>query len=274
MIDEVTRGVQRMWNPTRMMSDDGATIAFSTTEPLSPWDANQQPDVYMWRADTGQLTMLTDGIASAVSSFNASSVTGYAGMSASGDSIFFTSYRPLLKEHTSGQVATFVVRRNGGFRRAAERSRCSGDGCQGPASPSPVLPAIGPNTFGGDGNVLPTPGPVEASVGVSKSKGVSGSIAKLRVRVPDGGRISVTGSSIRRTGRSAAKAGTYTVKIALSSKARRSLKKKTKLTVSARVSYRAKGGQAASKIIKVTFKQPKRTKRRASVLLSATPKGR
>jgi hypothetical protein len=43
----------------------------------------------------------------------------------------------------------------------------------------------------------------------------------------------------------------------LSSAAKRSLKRKKTLKVSARVSYRADDGESASKTVSVTFKQPK-----------------
>jgi hypothetical protein len=47
------------------------------------------------------------------------------------------------------------------------------------------------------------------------------------------------------------------VKIALSSRAKQKLKKRKTLRVDARISYRAKSGQLATKTVSITFKQPK-----------------
>lgn len=285
MIDELQGGTQRAWSPKRMMSDDGATIAFSTTESLSPWDANQQPDVYMWRADTGRLTMLTDGIASAVSSFNAAVVTGYTGMSASGDSIFFSSYRPLLKGHTSGQAATFVVRRNGGFLQDPESTPCSGDRCQGSSAPKagPVALA-GSTAFTGPGNAVApvsAAGSVTKKLRVLKAGAVRGASAKVRVRAPAKGRIEVSGSGLARASRSVGRAGTYPVAVRLSARSRSALRRTGRVLVRVQVRFAPSKGKSSSARVSVTFKAGKRpvkassrAERRASVLLSATPKGR
>jgi hypothetical protein len=114
--------LQNLWSSSRMISDDGRTIAFDTAEPLSPLDANQVNDVYLWRADTGRFTMLTDGRGDAVSlASTATALTNYSTMSPSGDSVFFNSDAPLVPSHTSGQSAAFVARRDGGFLEPKRR---------------------------------------------------------------------------------------------------------------------------------------------------------
>jgi hypothetical protein len=106
---------------------------------------------------------------------------------------------------------------------------------------------------------------------VSKLRAVTGSAGRLRVRVPDAGRVLVAGVSIRRFSRSASKAGSYSVRVALSAKARKKLRKKQRLRVGVRVSYRSRDGRSASKRIVVTFKQPKKA---AKGSVSSNRKGR
>lgn len=235
--------------PKWMISDDGGTVGFATAERLSADDINDKRDAYMWQAETGVITLLSGG----QSIFD----QGVGGVSRGGD-VFFTSDAPLVSEHRSGQGTVFVARQGGGFASPTPAPEpCAGDDCQGSVSAPPVLPDIGSITFGGDGNVPLAPDSGQASVGVSRLKVVTGSAARLKVRVPGAGRISVAGPSVRRTYRSVSKAGTYTVRIALRSRASKLLRKRKRLRVSARVSYRAQGGQLVSKAIKVTFKQPK-----------------
>jgi hypothetical protein len=89
---------------------------------------------------------------------------------------------------------------------------------------------------------------------VKKVKSARGRIAKLKVRVSGAGRISVSGSSVRATKRSVAKAGTYGVTVKPNARAQKRLAKKKSLKVRARVSYKAKGGRSVSKTVTVTFK--------------------
>jgi hypothetical protein len=235
------------------LSGDGSLVGFTTTEPLSRDDRNTRSDAYLWQAATGEITMLTDGGSSSGNQFAGSS---FAGMTPSGDSMFLVSASPLLKGHTSGQNAAYVIRRDGGFPdRALPPEPCVGDGCQGAAVAPPAVPTVGSVDFSGPGNAPST------SVSVSKLKAVVGSAAKLKVRVPAAGRISVTGASVRKTHKSAGRAQVVVVKVALSAKAKRTLKKRRKLSVKVRVAFESKAGGSASKTVTVVFKQPKANKK-------------
>lgn len=261
---------QTRWGAPTQMSADARMVVFDTEERLSDEDVNNHVDAYLWQAETGKLSMLTSG-----RSRMAASV---ARIMPSGDSIFVTSSEPLVKAHTSGSAALYAIRRGGGFPDLpAPPGPCSGEDCQGVASPPPVLPVIGSIGFVGNGNVPFLPDPVRASVRVSKLKAVSGSAARLKVRVPGAGRISVAGSSIRRAKKSASRAGNYSVRVTLSSRAKKSLRKQKALTVSVRVSYRAQDGTSASKLVSITFKRPKagraKTKVRAAGNLTVNTKG-
>jgi hypothetical protein len=239
---------QKQRRPKWVISDDGGTVGFATTERLSADDVNDKRDAYMWRADTGSITLLSGG--------RSIIHQGVGGVSRGGD-VFFTSDASLVSEHRSGQTTLFVARRGGGFAPPPEPPEpCHGDGCQGQPTPPPSAPPVGSVSHEGDGNVR-VPGPLKASINVSKLRAVSGLAGRLKVRVPNAGRISVAGRLVRRTRRSASKAGTYSVRVALRPGARRKLKQNKRLRVVVRISYRMRGGSSASKRVRVTFKQPK-----------------
>jgi hypothetical protein len=239
--------------PRLQVSDDGSLVGFTTKEPLSPDDRNAASDAYLWEAATGRMTMLTDGTSRPANQFIGSQ---FAGMTPSGDSLFVTSASPLLREHTSGQGAAYVIRKNGGFPEpVAPPEPCAGDSCQGSPAAPPVVPTVGSVGFSGPGNAPST------SVSVSKLKAVVGGAARLRVRVPAAGRISVTGASVRNTRKSAGRARVVTVRVALSAKAKRTLKKRKRLSVRVRVTFESRAGGSASKTVRVVFKQPKAKKK-------------
>jgi hypothetical protein len=248
-------GMQRYagWSPGLQVSDNGSMVGFTTKEPLSPDDRNAATDAYLWQADTGRMTMLTDGTSKPSNQFNGSS---FSGMTPSGDSMFVKSATPLLKGHTSGQNAAYVIRRNGGFPgQALPPEPCTGEACQGSPITPPAVPPVGSVDFSGPGNAPAT------SVSVSKLKAVVGSAAKLKVRVPAAGRVSVTGASVRKTDKSAGKAQVVTVRVALSAKAKRTLRKRKRLSVRVRVAFESRAGGSASKTVTVVFKQPKAKKK-------------
>ncbi len=253
--DVPTGASQRVsgWEPNLQVSDDGSLVGFTTAEPLSPDDRNDRIDGYMWQADTGKITMLTDGTSKPGARLIGSQ---FFGMTPSGDSMFVMSATPLLKGHTSGQNASYVIRRNGGFPdQALPPEPCAGDACQGTPDRPSETPDIGSVGVSGPGNAPAT------SVSVPKLKAVVGTVAKVRVKVPGPGRVFVTGASVRKTGKAAERAQTVTVKVALSAKAKRTLKKRQRLSVQVRVVFQSKAGGSAAKTVRVTFKQPKAKKK-------------
>lgn len=235
------------------VSDDGSMVGFTSKEPLSPDDHNAEADAYLWEAASGRITLLTTGSSVRGNQFSQS---GFQGMTPSGNSMFVTTHAPLLREHTSGQMAAYVIRRGGGFPGRTPPQMCSGDVCQGVPSPAPAAAVNGSQSFAGVGNVVASDR-TRASLRVKRLRPVRGKIARLRVRVPGAGRIGVAGRLVRRTGRSVSKAGAYSVRISLSARARKALRKRGRVRVRTRVVFRARGGESASRTIKVTFKQPK-----------------
>jgi hypothetical protein len=238
---------------SKWISGDGERISFTTAQSLDPADINGSTDGYVWDGRDGSITLITGGLG------NGSSA---ASMTPDGQTFLFGTSSQLVPQHTSPINATYVSRPGGGFAPPPLPAEpCVGDGCQGFGSAPPALPTAGSIGFSDDGNV----GPPDATAGpirVSKRKPVPGTAAKLKIRVPAAGRISVKGAAIRGASRWASKAGSYSVKVTLNARAKKRLRKNAKLAVAIRVTYRSQDGRPASKSMSVTFKQPKATKKK------------
>ncbi|HEX5923880.1 MAG TPA: hypothetical protein VFY45_08610 [Baekduia sp.] len=243
----------------RAVSDDGSRVFFETAQSLTADDTDGgYPDVYAWTAGEGLSLVSPPGR----EPYGAS----YLDSSADGTQVYFNTTQTILPGDTDPNANDVYLAILGGGSVPgkpgpdADPLVCAGEACQGPVAGPLAASSIGSVSFAGLGDLPVLPDSVAASVAVSKVKAVTGFAATLKVRVSDAGRISVAGASLRSTSVSASKAGTYSVKITLSSAAKTSLKRRKKLKVSARVSYQASGGRSASKTVSVTFKQPKAKK--------------
>jgi hypothetical protein len=240
----------------RGVSADGSQVFFWTDQSLTAQDTDGgYSDIYRWKRGEGVRLVTPPGR----EPYNA----GYIDNSADGTKVYFNTAEGILSSDIDPNASDVYLAILGGGSSPskpgpdADPKVCDGDACQGPIA-GPVVPlSIGSVSFAGPGNVPASPDPVAPSVVVSKLGAVSGSVATLKVRVPDAGQISVTGASLRSASVSASKAGSYSVRIALSSAAKKSLKRKKTLKVSARISYRANDGESVSQTVSVTFKQPK-----------------
>jgi hypothetical protein len=111
---------------TRAMSEDGSTIVFTSTEPLSPNATNGLQNVYVWH----------EGNIGLISSGSASEADVEPAITPSGQDIFFSTSAGLVEGDTDGLRDIYDARIDGGFPLAAEANEeCSGDACQGPLSP-------------------------------------------------------------------------------------------------------------------------------------------
>lgn len=268
----------------RQISDDGSLVGFSTTEPLSRDDHNDRGDGYLWHADTGEITLLTDG--SSTQSGNAGvGGAGFQGMTPSGDSMLVGTSAPLLPEHTSGQSALYMIRRDGGFpRQPAPPDPCAGDRCQSPTSSPPGSAGVGgSSTFSGPGNLLLAAPKLSATVRVGKVKTVWDSSARVSVRVSGKGKLQVSGARLARTSKSVGEAGSVRVAVKLSKTGQRTLRRKHRVKVRATLRFVPASGEAVTTRVSVTFtakvkkrkaKASSRSAREPVVLSSAVQKGR
>lgn len=270
------------WYTALQISDDGSKVGFTTSEPLGRDDHNDRNDAYLWNADNGRIDLLTDGTSAPGNRLTGSQ---FSGMTPSGDSLFVSSASPLLREHTSGQIAAYVIRRNGGFPAPpAPRGPCVDDGCQLPRQEPPVLGgSAGSSTFAGPGNLLTAPTST-ATVRVGKVGSVRGSSTRVSVKVSGKGKIQVSGTNLVRTTASASKAGSFRVVAKLSRSGKRVLRQKGRVKTRATVRFAPESGKAVRARVSLTFtakskkksaaKASPRATRELSVLSSDVQKGR
>lgn len=231
--------------PLPQIANDGSAISFLSREAMTPGDINGQNDAFLWTAATNAVTMISDGEdPRGIESL---------GMSADGKVQFFKTISVITREHTSTSPALYAVRQGGGFLAHESPAPCTGEECQGVTDAPPAPRGIGSDVSRSEEG---SPSSARAVVHVGNLSPVTGSVATLRVRVSGAGRISVAGDALRKTRVLVPKAGAYAVKVALTPRAKRSLKNRKTLTVVGRVSYRPDEGRSTVKTVRVTFKQP------------------
>lgn len=238
---------------SRRISDDGRRVVFQTTEALLPQDSNGVRDVYLW--DDGKLELVSSGHDDTDSSVG--------DLSASGDDAFFVTRERLSKSDTDTALDLYDYRVGGGEPQGPESlAPCEGSGCQGAATVPPPAPLAASVTFGGPGDpVLTRPPTTTGKASVAKVAPVTGLRAKVRVKAPGKGALTITGSGLTTVKKSVARAGAVTLTVSLTKHAAARLKQRHRLVVSARVAFRPAAGRSSSAGLSLTFKQPKATKK-------------
>ena len=245
--------------PRKAITDDGRSVFFIKRDILAPGAVEGRPNLYEWH--DGQIAYIG-------SSFQAEAVLGkdwgkgrglqFIGVSADGKDVYFTSRDRLTWQDSDDLLDVYNARLGGGFPEPPSAPEpCEGESCQGQVAPAPPVRELGSLTFSGDGNLPPSADRERALIRISKLRASTGAVARVRVRVPDSGRIAVRGPAIRRAGKRASKAGVYSIGLALNGKARKLFRKRRTLRVRARVSFRASDGSSAARVIRLSFKRPK-----------------
>lgn len=247
-------GLQRNWDRGRQMSEDGSKIMLETKEPLGASDMNTEADAYLWQQETGGLTMLTSGRSSVPARLS--------GMTPSGDSLMVLTTEPLVKAHTSGSSAAYVARTGGGFPdQPAPSPPCQGEACQGPPAQPGPLPSV--PDYRGPGNVLVAPPKVAPSIRVNKIRTVRGTSTRATVKVPEKGKIRVSGRNLVRTSKTARKSGTVRVLVKLTKRGKQKLRRDGRVKTRVSVRFSPEKGKPVRKRVSVTFRS-KVTKRKPS----------
>lgn len=229
----------------RVISDDGETIAFSTTDGLVHGDTNRGEDVYEHR----------DGALSIVSGGTSRYASTFGGLSRDGVDLYLLTRDSLSPEDTdNGFTDVYDVRIGGRVaQRQGDPPGCEGDECQGTATPrtSPTRP--GSADYSG-------PGGVEEREPAARARtfSVKGLSARQRralartgrvtvtVRTSAAGRVTVTlrtrlkrgaATTVASGRRTAARAATVKVPLRLSRRARSALDGGRRLTVSMSVRF-------------------------------------
>lgn len=247
---------------------DGSAITFASKEPLVAGDDNANSDVFVWTASDRAVSMITDG------HDPEGITTSNVHVTPDGSSFMLMTRSQLVPQHTATSLGLYVYRRGGGFPvPEGPPPACPGEACQGPLVDPPRFGGTGSSAFFGGGDESRV-APRAPTVRVAGGRSARGTAVRLRVRASGAGQIRITGSGVRTTTRSVTRVGTYTIRVRLSAKGTKNLKRTRRLKVSARVRLSDSAGQSATTRASLTFSTKKRsqrpkTKSRASVRLAA-----
>jgi hypothetical protein len=227
----------------RGITEDGSIIAFTSADGLVAADTNNVDDVYEYRG--GRLMLVSGGV-SAIG-------TQFAGMSADGADLYIRTNQSLVgRDVDQGLRDIYDVRLGGGEADAPPVSApCREDECQDPPGSRVELDVPGTTLVdGSDEEEEATREPAEPLARVATlSAAQKRTLARkgrvtVSVRTTTGGRVAVAlrakiGRRTLRVGsasRTASKAATVKVPVALSAAARRALKRSGRLKLTMTVS--------------------------------------
>jgi hypothetical protein len=219
---------------------------------MVPADTNGRVDVYAY----------ADGQAELISAGQGASDNFISDVTPSGHDIFFVTRDQLVPQDQDALADVYDARTGGGFPStgAGVAPPCAAEDCHGLPTAPPALPSAGTAVAVGGGNaVVPVPVPAAkapaARVKVTV-RSVRGPALALQANVSGAGTIRAGGSSTKVAKRAVARAGSYAVSVALTSKARASLTRHRTLRTRIRVTFTPKAGKSASALVTVTVKRP------------------
>ncbi len=226
--------VRATTRPREAMTDDGRAAIFFTDEALSPADTNGGYDVYMWR--DGHVSLISSGRPTSDALVDLGTLT--ASISSSGRDVYFATTAQLTANDVDTQLDIYDARVDGGFDLSSSPG-CVGDACQGERSAPAPLSQASPSK-GED--VLPPSTPafsVRALTATQRKRVALTGKMSLSVTTNAPGMLSaVASASIAKRSSTVgsakyrvSKAGTVSLSLTLSRRARAELKSKGKLTV-------------------------------------------
>jgi hypothetical protein len=233
----------------RTVTDDG-TVFFTSPDDLLPLqDSNGKNDVYAYR--DGRLRLVSRGTPDMASRF--------LDATPDGKTVFLATDDPIAPTDVDEETDVYMTREGAGFAYTAPvvTPPCSGGDCRDQGAAVTSQPVAATVTFNGPGD-LPAP---PAKVSVAKVKAVKGSVATLSVKVAAKGRLRVSGSGLVTVTRSASKAGSYRIRVALTATAKKTLRRGRSVSRRVTVTFTPSGGQASSATVSLTFKPIKMIKK-------------
>jgi hypothetical protein len=221
---------------TRAVTETGETF-FDTSSSLVTADHNETRDVYAY---TDRPTLISPGDGP----FDAYFVDA----SDDGKSIFFQTDEGLVSQDTDESSDVYVARVGGGFPAQSPlppsapcvRSEC-GELGSGPVNSPPASSSM---TGGSGGSSRTNQEKVVLSLG---KVSLGSKSVRITFRASQRGRVRVTGARVSTTVRNVATAGSYSVSVPLSRKARALVRAHRKLKMSLKVSLSGGWGSASAK---------------------------
>jgi hypothetical protein len=258
--------------PRTAMSDDGQSVVFTSADALVPSDTNGTTDSHLWH--DGRVSLISSGKPSEDSTLLAGdSLANSIGggiqvfITPSGGDVYFTTTAQLTPNDVDTLLDIYDARVEGGFDLSTPPT-CSGVACQGPPSAPP--PATKPGSTlltGQDGSPQTTPAfSVTALTATQRKRIASTGKVTLSVTTSAPGTllakatatIAKRPSTVGSAKRTVAKAGTVSLSLTLSKKARAELKRKRKLTVKVLV---GQDNVAIARTVSLRLTQPKAAKK-------------
>lgn len=139
----------------RNVTADGLRVFFETPEPLAAGDTDERNDIYEWNAlgagGLPKLALISSGANRTLAFAFEVETNILAGVTPSGDDVFFVSWEPLVPGATDGAPAIYDARVGGGFPSALGTA-CEGEACQALPGQAPGLAPPG-SAVNGKGNV-------------------------------------------------------------------------------------------------------------------------
>lgn len=231
---------------TQSVADDG-TVFFTTLDGLLPEDRNELEDVYAYR----------DGNLRLVSRAKPGYSSRFLEATPDGKTVFFATNDPISPLDNDQAVDIYMTREGAGYPYSPPPVKVPCDGVEACHAGVPGIPSqssAGTASFQGRGNEVP--GKRAGTVTVVKPKIAVGSTGVLKVKAPGKGKLTVTGPGVKKATRSVAKAGTYAVKVTLTSAAGKALKKAGSAQKRLKVTFKPSQGKASSTTVKLAFKAP------------------
>ncbi len=194
--------VRMMQHQMRIVTEDGS-VFFTTVDGLVPEDRNGMKDAYAWK--DGQLRLISRARAGRSSRFLDASVDGKY--------VYFSTSDPIAPGDSGTSPDIYATFAGAGFveESLAEEPVCGGPDCRSAARNVPAAPVIGSVDFVGAGNLEERAEPGRARVSVLVPRRVRAGRAVIRVRVPGAGKVTVTGSGLRRQAKRVSRAANYRV---------------------------------------------------------------
>jgi hypothetical protein len=243
-------------NGAHNMTDDGSEVVFVSENRLLPRATNGFSNVYEWeRGGSGSCQASAASCLYLISTGSSPDPNLLFGVSPDGTDVYFAVPDRLVPQDQNENLEVYDARAGGGFSQVPS-SACSGTGCQGVPSASPIFATPSSVTFGGVGNFSATSTPQAANTAkvMLVKKSVKRSTITLTVRVPARGRITVSGTAVKTVARSVSKAGAYAVKVSLTTGAKQRLRQRSKLKTKLRVGYAPSSGSSSSTTVSMTVK--------------------
>lgn len=230
---------------SQSVANDG-TVFFTTRDGLVPTDKNELEDVYAYK----------DGSLRLVSRATPGYSARFLDATPDGKTVFISTNDPISPQDNDQAVDVYMTREGAGYpyTPSVVTPPCGGlEACRAGVPGTPSRSSAGTSSFQGRGNPTPDTG-TSGKVTVAKAKPVVGATGTLKVKAPGKGKLTVTGPGVKNAGRSVSKAGTYTVKVTLTSAARKALKKAGHVRKKLKVTFKPSHGNASSATVKLTFK--------------------